>query len=355
MDLTLVEGVAAAVPTGSWCFSARPRRSIRRACRARPNIHYLGLESVRASARISRRLGRRACCRSPATRRRGSSVRRRRRSIWRQASPSCPRQSVMSCAPTASQGLVQIADGPSRLSRPCRRAAEDARSAARRGRRVPDASSWDGTWRRMRASIAARRPTIGRGRDRAARPERSVHRVLLAHSSKRWRSHDLRLPRRGRRFRGLRVGRAARGDAGKTVLLVDKRPHIGGNAYDHYDEHGLLVHKYGPHIFHTNSRDVFEYLSRFTEWRPYQHRVSRQRRRPAAADSDQPGHRQPAVRHAASRRSSSRRSSSRSPSPRRVRTSEDVIVSKVGRELYEKFFRNYTRKQWGLDPSELDA
>ena len=62
-------------------------------------------------------------------------------------------------------------------------------------------------------------------------------------------------------------------DAGKTVLIIDKRNHIGGNAYDHYDDAGVLVHKYGPHIFHTNSRDVFEYLSRFTEWRQYQHRV----------------------------------------------------------------------------------
>src|SRR3979411_41786 len=59
----------------------------------------------------------------------------------------------------------------------------------------------------------------------------------------------------------------------KRVLLVDRRPHIGGNAYDHYNEHGILVHKYGPHIFHTNSRDVFEYLSQFTEWRPYEHHV----------------------------------------------------------------------------------
>ena len=57
------------------------------------------------------------------------------------------------------------------------------------------------------------------------------------------------------------------------MLLVDKRPHIGGNAYDHYDDAGILIHKYGPHIFHTNSREVFDYLSRFTEWRPYQHRV----------------------------------------------------------------------------------
>jgi len=60
---------------------------------------------------------------------------------------------------------------------------------------------------------------------------------------------------------------------GQKVLLIDKRPHIGGNAYDHYNEHGILVHKYGPHIFHTNSREVFDYLSEFTEWRPYEHHV----------------------------------------------------------------------------------
>src|SRR5690349_11894843 len=66
--------------------------------------------------------------------------------------------------------------------------------------------------------------------------------------------------------------RLARG-SGKHVLLVDRRPHIGGNAYDAYDDAGILIHKYGPHIFHTNSREVFDYLSRFTEWRQYQHKV----------------------------------------------------------------------------------
>src|SRR5947208_4715643 len=60
---------------------------------------------------------------------------------------------------------------------------------------------------------------------------------------------------------------------GKKVLLIDRREHIGGNAFDHYNEHGILVHKYGPHIFHTNSREVFEYLSEFTEWRQYEHHV----------------------------------------------------------------------------------
>ncbi len=61
--------------------------------------------------------------------------------------------------------------------------------------------------------------------------------------------------------------------ANKKVLIIDKRNHIAGNAYDYYNEDGILVHKYGPHIFHTNSKDVFDYLSKFTEWYYYQHKV----------------------------------------------------------------------------------
>jgi len=136
---------------------------------------------------------------------------------------------------------------------------------------------------------------------------------------------------------------------------VDKRPHIGGNAYDHHNEHGILVHKYGPHIFHTNSREVFEYLGRFTEWRPYQHRVR------ASVD----GQVVPIPINLDTINSLYGLSLTSfeveeffkkvAEPVERVRTSEDVVVSRVGRELYEKFFRNYTRKQWGLDPSELDA
>ena len=77
----------------------------------------------------------------------------------------------------------------------------------------------------------------------------------------------------GAGFAGSVMAERLAADAGKKVLIIDKRNHIGGNAYDHYDDAGVLVHKYGPHIFHTNSREVFEYLSRFTEWRQYQHRV----------------------------------------------------------------------------------
>ena len=148
--------------------------------------------------------------------------------------------------------------------------------------------------------------------------------------------------------------RLARG-SGKQVLLVDRRPHIAGNAYDHYDDAGILVHKYGPHIFHTNSREVFDYLSRFTDWRQYQHKVL------ASVD----GQLVPIPinldtinkLYGLSLNSFQMEEflASRAEQRQKIRSSEDVVVSKVGRELYEKFFRGYTRKQWGLDPSELDA
>jgi UDP-galactopyranose mutase len=141
----------------------------------------------------------------------------------------------------------------------------------------------------------------------------------------------------------------------QNVLLVDRRPHIGGNAYDHYNEHGILVHKYGPHIFHTNSSAVFEYLSQFTTWRPYEHRVLAQvdgqllpipinldtLNRLYGLDLDSAG--------------AEKFLNSVAEKKNQILTSEDVVVSRVGRELYEKFFRNYTRKQWSVDPSELDA
>ncbi|HEX8071687.1 MAG TPA: UDP-galactopyranose mutase [Pyrinomonadaceae bacterium] len=144
-------------------------------------------------------------------------------------------------------------------------------------------------------------------------------------------------------------------DANKKVLLIDRRPHIAGNAYDHYNDAGVLVHRYGPHIFHTNSREVFEYLSRFTEWRAYQHRVL------ASVDGQLlpiPINLDTINRYYGLNLSSFEVEDflAKQAEPReQIRTSEDVVVSRVGRELYEKFFRNYTRKQWGLDPSELDA
>jgi UDP-galactopyranose mutase len=158
----------------------------------------------------------------------------------------------------------------------------------------------------------------------------------------------------GAGFSGSVIAERIATQLGKKVLVVDKRNHIGGNAYDHYDNSGVLVHKYGPHIFHTNSREVFEYLSRFTEWRSYEHRVL------ASVD----GQLVPIPINLDTINKLYGLSltsfqveeflASLAEPKEYIRTSEDVVVSKVGRELYEKFFRNYTRKQWGLDPSELD-
>ncbi len=141
----------------------------------------------------------------------------------------------------------------------------------------------------------------------------------------------------------------------KKILIVEQRNHIGGNTYDFHNTDGILVHQYGPHIFHTNSRDVFEYLGKFTEWRPYEHRVL------ASVD----GMLVPipinlnTINNLYGLNLSSEQVETflkdRAIDVTPVVTSEDAVISKIGAELYEKFFKGYTQKQWGLDPSELDA
>ncbi len=208
--------------------------------------------------------------------------------------------------------------------------------------------SWNGIWAGMAALIDQ------------AMPSRRVPRSRVPRS---------RMPRTGgaksggRRFDYLIVGAGFAGsvlaerlaaDAGKRVLLIDRRPHIGGNAYDQLDAAGVLVHPYGPHIFHTNSPAIVDYLSRFTAWRPYEHRVLAQvqgRLLPMPINrttingffgTDLAPHEVDAFLETKAER------------PGAIRTSADVVLSKVGRALYEAFFQGYTRKQWGLDPSELD-
>lgn len=143
--------------------------------------------------------------------------------------------------------------------------------------------------------------------------------------------------------------------AGRQVLVIDRRNHVAGNAFDEPDAAGVLVHRYGPHIFHTRSDEVFGYLSRFTEWLPYQHRVLASvegKLLPIPINLDTVNRLYGwNLDEAGLRAHFERVRERRDP----VRTSEDVVVGAVGRDLYEKFFRNYTRKQWGLDPSQLDA
>jgi UDP-galactopyranose mutase len=178
-------------------------------------------------------------------------------------------------------------------------------------------------------------------------------------------SGDLDAPEaKGRRYDYLIVGAGFAGSVlaerlasqhAARILLIDRREHVGGNAYDELNADGILYHKYGPHIFHTNSDQVVDYLSQFTEWRPYEHRVL------AVVRGQQVPI--PINRTTLNRlfdlalrtdEEAAEYLASRAEPVADIRTSEDVVVNAVGRGLYELFFQGYTRKQWGLDPSELD-
>ena len=142
---------------------------------------------------------------------------------------------------------------------------------------------------------------------------------------------------------------------GAKILLIDRRDHIGGNAYDVRNEAGVLYHKYGPHIFHTNSQQVVDYLSQFTEWRPYEHRVlARVRDQLVPIPINRATLNQLFDADLETEEDAARFLASRAEPVGDIQTSEDVVINAVGRELYELFFRGYTRKQWGLDPSQLD-
>jgi UDP-galactopyranose mutase len=191
------------------------------------------------------------------------------------------------------------------------------------------ATSWDDTAAAMLAAIA----------DVSRAVQRAHYDVLVV----------------GAGFAGSVMAERFAADGGKRVLVIDRRPHIAGNAFDEEDAGGIMIHRYGPHIFHTNSGEVFDYLSRFTQWRPYEHRVLAEVRGQqvpipinrttlnALFDAGLEDDAAAAAFLAA-----------RAEPVSTIRTSEDVVVSAVGQELYRLFFRGYTRKQWGLDPSELD-
>ncbi|MBA2536473.1 MAG: NAD(P)-binding protein, partial [Actinobacteria bacterium] len=247
--------------------------------------------------------------------------------------------------PYGEEGLVHIAEDAGGFVKAAERAMQE-RSVERL--RQVDAflteNSWDFTWADINELIENTVRRKAASRLEAERQTRAPARIE---------SFDFLVVGAG--FAGSVLAERMASELGLRVLVVERRSHIGGNAYDHFDEAGILVHRYGPHIFHTNSREVFDYLSRFTSWRPYEHRVL------ASVDGllvpfpinldtvneiygldlsveDLEQFLDSVAEH-------------RSP----LRTSEDLVVSKVGRDLYLKFFRNYTRKMWDLDPSELDA
>ncbi len=206
--------------------------------------------------------------------------------------------------------------------------------------------SWDTTFKRMDRHVAE----AAQGRRARRAPDRFAAPGIRRGGSK---PYDVVIAGAG--FAGSVMAERLAEASGKRVLVVDKRPHVAGNAYDHHDKGGILIHQYGPHIFHTNSDQVVDYLSRFTAWRPYEHRV--------LADVDGKLLPMPINRttlnglynlNLQTDEDAAAFLASRAEPVEKIETSRDVVVNAVGRHLYETFFQGYTRKQWGLDPSDLD-
>ncbi|PSF37258.1 UDP-galactopyranose mutase [Aphanothece hegewaldii CCALA 016] len=249
--------------------------------------------------------------------------------------------------PYGDLGLVRIADTPDEFVVVAEKAMQEDTAALGWLNQVDtflEQISWDRTWSSMMKLLDS---TIATRQDKRIDQIPTSPNIIT-------RDYVFDYLVVGAGFSGSVIAERLASQSGKKVLIVDKRNHIGGNAYDHYDEHGVLVHKYGPHIFHTNCREVFDYLSQFTQWRSYEHRVL------ASVD----GQLVPIPinldtinkLYGMNLNSFEVEEFFKSVAEPRdvIRTSEDVVISKVGQKLYEKFFRNYTRKQWGLDPSELD-
>jgi UDP-galactopyranose mutase len=158
----------------------------------------------------------------------------------------------------------------------------------------------------------------------------------------------------GAGFAGSVLAERIASQLGKTCLVVDKRAHIGGNAYDHYDDAGVLVHDYGPHYFRTNSQRIVDYLTQFTEWRAVEYKILSWThgafwRFPINLNTFEQliGH--PSTSEEMEAQLAEWRVPIENP-----KNSEEVIVSQVGWRLYEMFFKNYTRKQWQRDAKDLD-
>ena len=248
---------------------------------------------------------------------------------------------------------VRIADGAEAFIAACSAALADAQTPEAWLPQVDaalSALSWDETFRGMRAKIDA--AVTNRALRTTAPPSPSAP-WPAARPAARSKPFDYAIVGAG--FAGSVLAERLAVGLDKRVLLIDRRPHIGGNAYDEHNADGVLIHRYGPHIFHTNSDDVAAYLSRFTRWRPYEHRVLAQSTRGLVPI---PINRTTLNQlYGLSLNSDAEAAAflaSRAEPVHPVRTSEDVVVSAVGRDLYERFFRGYTRKQWGMDPSELD-
>jgi UDP-galactopyranose mutase len=158
----------------------------------------------------------------------------------------------------------------------------------------------------------------------------------------------------GAGYAGAVLAERLASQCGKRVLVVDRRDHIGGNSHDRYDAAGVLIHAYGPHYFRTNSDRIREYLSQFTEWHPVEYKIlswsdGRHWQFPINLNTFEQLLGRPSTTEEMTETLAAWRVPIDSP-----RNSEEVILAQVGHALYEKFFKNYTRKQWKRDPADLD-
>lgn len=140
----------------------------------------------------------------------------------------------------------------------------------------------------------------------------------------------------------------------KNILIIEKRDHIGGNVYDEYDAAGILVQRYGPHTFHTNDKEVFDYICQYTKWHEYQHRVLSYINGnfvpiPISLETINQLYNMNL-----SENEIDNFIESRKVNIAEIKTSEDIVLSQCGKDIYEKFFKYFTIKQWGVDPSQLD-
>lgn len=153
---------------------------------------------------------------------------------------------------------------------------------------------------------------------------------------------------------GLTMAEKIANEMNEKVLVIEKRAHIAGNVYDSYNDDGILIHNYGPHTFHTNDKEVFDYVLKFTEWNDYQHRVLSYVNgnfvpMPISLET---------INQLYNMNLSEDEMedfiNSRKEKIDEIKTSEDVVLSQGGRDIYEKFFKYFTIKQWGVSPAELD-
>jgi len=154
---------------------------------------------------------------------------------------------------------------------------------------------------------------------------------------------------------GLTIAERCATVLGKKVLVIEKRDHIGGNCYDFYNEDGIQVSKYGAHLFHTNYDDVWEYVQKFSAWRPHTHKVLSfvdGKLVPIPVNIDTVNILFGLNLNEESMKSWLEENQIKIDNPK---NSEEMALSRIGRVLYEKMIKNYTYKQWDMWPSELDA